>query len=838
VPFTARLPRLTLDSWQPIDLALASLEAVMEVAPCNIGRIETDAAYVERLAVVLKEAGDAIATAHLKNEVIDAGSWLTESRAESWVRALLQLGFDKALTSEALAAWLGQTNQEGERPGGDPAFFALMRSSLSDFAKALRDKTRPEHSPVPYDPRQAQPQTLGQLEHWLRASEVSKRASMVAPPVSLNQPPNWPAIPGLEQLTAYCNAHFGTPLSHDAIIRIRGAYCLASGMGPAAADATPLSVVADILVPQPRTRTLLPEERSRVKEHAFLQRLRDTEQRKDEARAAAEKRQQLLEPLYAAVRQVDDTFSKVQGPQKPSKETCDEVAAALFGDLEALRAALMAAGKEGSLEALRREATDPNERQWLLDALRGKTPAAEISKVLLLGDRSHLYYAWQNLASDLVNWQPGKVAEVAPAVRQPTGSPTADPAPGDKPRKADVAVKEPTTGQAAGDQMRKATRASGGKEIETIELQDHDFMKLAIDEARKSVGEDDRAHPKVGVVVVKKGRILATAHRGELGQGEHAEYTALEKKLADEMISGATVYATLEPCTSRNHPKIPCANRLIERKVERVIIGMLDPNPAICGRGERLLRNHGIVVERFPHELILELEELNRDFVRAQSQVASPGAEQRQIQDAGAATPLSSETLDRGLLDPCLRVEFGEGDNFLFQTPYEVLDNGYVVRWSCYVRLRVVNVGRKAAKNCRGYLTQVEWKNDNGIFEPAPYYDSLPFIWSYKGREQGNPAVDLLQGVEHYLDILATFSFPSREPPWDPKHDSERFELQTQFLPLRYSNLFSGTRTYRFTIKVSAEDVEPRILRLVFKWNGKWDDFEVWEFGDDHREPP
>jgi hypothetical protein len=162
-------------------LALANLEAVMEEAPCNMGRIETDAVYVDRLAVVLKEAGAAIATAHLKNEVIDASSWPTESLAESWARALLQLGFDKALTSEALAAWLGQTNQEGERPGGDPAFFALMRSSLSGFARALRDKTRPEHSPAPYDPRQAQPQTLGQLEHWLRASDVSKRASLVAP---------------------------------------------------------------------------------------------------------------------------------------------------------------------------------------------------------------------------------------------------------------------------------------------------------------------------------------------------------------------------------------------------------------------------------------------------------------------------------------------------------------------------------------------------------------------------------------------------------------------------------------------------------------------------------
>jgi hypothetical protein len=174
-------------------------------------------------------------------------------------------------------------------------------------------------------------------------------------------------------------------------------------------------------------------------------------------------------------------------------------------------------------------------------------------------------------------------------------------------------------------------------------------------------------------------------------------------------------------------------------------------------------------------------------------------------------------------------VEFGEDDNFRFETPCEVLDNGYIVRSSCYVRLRVANVGGKVARNCRGYLTQVEWKNDNGVFEAAPYYDSLPLIWSYKGRDQGYPAVDLLPGVEDHLDILATFSFPSREPPWDPKRDSERFELQTQFLPLRYSNLFSGTRTYRFTIKVSAEHVEPRTLRLVFKWNGKWNDFEVWE---------
>jgi pyrimidine deaminase RibD-like protein len=110
-------------------------------------------------------------------------------------------------------------------------------------------------------------------------------------------------------------------------------------------------------------------------------------------------------------------------------------------------------------------------------------------------------------------------------------------------------------------------------------------MLAAIDQARKCMSEDDRVHPKVGVVVIKDGKVLAEAYRGEYGPGDHAEFTVLEKKLKDGTLTGCTVYTTLEPCTTRNHPKLPCAQRLIERKPSRVVIGMLDPNRTFSAAG-------------------------------------------------------------------------------------------------------------------------------------------------------------------------------------------------------------------------------------------------------------
>lgn len=141
---------------------------------------------------------------------------------------------------------------------------------------------------------------------------------------------------------------------------------------------------------------------------------------------------------------------------------------------------------------------------------------------------------------------------------------------------------------------------------------DRQFCEMAVIEAKNSIGEDDRLHPKVGAVIVKDGKVLAKGYRCESGKGDHGEFCAL-KKLNSADVEGATVYTTLEPCSVRRSPnKTPCTNHLINGKVARVVFGMPDKDESVYGH--HTLIEAGIEIGVFPHDLIQELLTLNKEW--------------------------------------------------------------------------------------------------------------------------------------------------------------------------------------------------------------------------------
>jgi len=124
-----------------------------------------------------------------------------------------------------------------------------------------------------------------------------------------------------------------------------------------------------------------------------------------------------------------------------------------------------------------------------------------------------------------------------------------------------------------------------------MQPQDEMFMKRAIALARK--GERFVSpNPMVGAVIVKEGRIIGEGWHRKFG-GPHAEVDAIGR--ASESVEGATLYVSLEPCC--HHGKTPpCVETLLAHRLRRVVIGSIDPNPRVHGRGAEALRRGGIEV--------------------------------------------------------------------------------------------------------------------------------------------------------------------------------------------------------------------------------------------------
>ena len=140
-------------------------------------------------------------------------------------------------------------------------------------------------------------------------------------------------------------------------------------------------------------------------------------------------------------------------------------------------------------------------------------------------------------------------------------------------------------------------------------MDDERFMRAALREARRGLGHTS-PNPAVGAVIVRGGRIVARGFHRQAG-APHAEIDALRNLKNPASAAGATIYVTLEPCSTHGRTP-PCVDAIIAAKFARVVVGTIDPNPAHAGRGIELLRAAGIAVEQG----ILETEcrELNAAF--------------------------------------------------------------------------------------------------------------------------------------------------------------------------------------------------------------------------------
>lgn len=144
-----------------------------------------------------------------------------------------------------------------------------------------------------------------------------------------------------------------------------------------------------------------------------------------------------------------------------------------------------------------------------------------------------------------------------------------------------------------------------------------DHLEEAVQLAAQSVDEDDRVHPKVGALIVKDGKVLAKAFRNQDGNGGHAELIAIQACGSPARLRGAIMVTTLEPCTNRPHTRhLPCSDLIAYYGFGRVIIGMLDPNPTIRGKGDELFRVNNIDVAYFPSKQSRKIWDLNERFVR------------------------------------------------------------------------------------------------------------------------------------------------------------------------------------------------------------------------------
>ena len=168
-------------------------------------------------------------------------------------------------------------------------------------------------------------------------------------------------------------------------------------------------------------------------------------------------------------------------------------------------------------------------------------------------------------------------------------------------------------------------------------------------------------NPMVGAVLVCNGEgrkvigegILAEGWHERFGEG-HAEVNCFKSlpptpPYKEGSLKDCTLFVSLEPCSHYGKTP-PCAKLIIEKGVGRVVVGMLDPNPMVAGRGVKMLREAGIevvvgVMEKECRELnkrFLMLHEHHRPYVVLKWAQTGDGFIDRNRKELGGALAIST----------------------------------------------------------------------------------------------------------------------------------------------------------------------------------------------------
>lgn len=116
------------------------------------------------------------------------------------------------------------------------------------------------------------------------------------------------------------------------------------------------------------------------------------------------------------------------------------------------------------------------------------------------------------------------------------------------------------------------------------------YIKRCIEIAKNGLG-NTRPNPMVGAVIVYKNKIIGEGFTSSYG-GNHAEVNAINSVTEKSLLQKATLYVTLEPCSHFGKTP-PCSSLIIKHKIPNVVIGCIDDNIKVAGKGVAALQKSG-----------------------------------------------------------------------------------------------------------------------------------------------------------------------------------------------------------------------------------------------------